>query len=80
MYYKLNSITDSISSIGERPTSAQADSSIMIDNRTNSSSMYIIIALIIGAIVSTYISSSGRKKQREFKKWNLENRDKLRKQ
>ena len=77
MYYKLDSTTDSISAIGERPASVHPDSVKAFVNNSYSVSAPIIIALIIGAVLSVAFSSLGKKKEIEFKKWNLENREKL---
>ncbi len=77
MYYKLDSTIDSISAIGERPASVHPDSVKAFVNNSYSVSAPIIIALIIGAVLSVAFSSLGKKKEIEFKKWNLENREKL---
>lgn len=77
MYYKLDSTSDSISAIGERPASIDPDSVKVFENKSFSISAPIIIALIIGAVLSVAFSSMNKKKEIEFKKWNLENREKL---
>ncbi len=77
MYYDLDSSTDSISAIGERPAKVNPDSvKVFIDNSFPISG-YIIIAVIVGAVFAVAFSSLGKKKEIEFKKWNLENREKL---
>jgi hypothetical protein len=77
MYNKLDSTTDSISAIGERPVSIHPDSVKVFVNNSYSVSVYIIIAVIVGAVFSVVFSSLSKKKEIEFKKWNLENREKL---
>ncbi len=77
MYYKLDSTTDSISSIGERPPSVHPDSVKLFVNKSYSVSGYIIIAVIIGAVIFVAFSSLSKKKEIEFKKWNLDKREKL---
>ncbi len=76
MYYNLDSSTDSITAIGEIPA-VHPDSVNVFVNNSYSVSAPIIIALIIGAALSLAFSSFGKKKEIEFKKWNLENREKL---
>jgi hypothetical protein len=77
MYYKLDSTTDSISAIGERPASVHPDSiKIFVDNSFPIYG-YIYIALIVGAVFSVAFSSLGKKKEIDFKRWNLENREKF---
>jgi len=77
MYYNIDSSTDSISAIGERPAAVNPDSAKVFVDRSFPTAGYIIIALIVGAIFAVAFSSSGKKKEIEFKKWNLENREKL---
>jgi len=77
MYYKLDSTTDSITAIGESAASVHPDSVKAFVNNSYSVSAPIIIALIVGAVLSAAFLSLGKKKEIEFKKWNLENREKL---
>lgn len=75
MYYKLDSTTDSISAFGERPNLVNPNNFKVSINK--SYLIYIIIALIIGSVFSTVVLSLAKKKEMEFKKWNLKNRKKI---
>ena len=78
MYYKVDSKTGTITPIGERSDSTQPDSTKVNSNTSFSFSAPIIIALIIGTVLSVAFSSLEKKKEIEFRKWNLKNREKLR--
>ena len=78
MYYKLDSTSDSILAIGERSVPIDPDSVKVFENNSYSISAYIIIAVIVGAVFSVAFLSLNKKNEIEFKKWNLENREKLR--
>ncbi|MFV1883609.1 MAG: hypothetical protein ACMZ7B_03895 [Balneola sp.] len=77
MYYKVDSTTVYSSTHGERPLPVHPDSAQVFVNKSFPFSAPIIIALIIGAVLSVAFSSLNKKKEIEFKKWNLENREKL---
>jgi hypothetical protein len=77
MYYNLDSSTDSISAIGERPATVNPNSVKVFVDKSFPIAGYIIIAIIVGAVFAVAFSSLGKKKEIEFKKWNLENREKL---
>lgn len=78
MYYKLDSSSDSILAIGERSATVKPDSVTIYTDNSFPISGYIIIAIIFGAISTVAIASNRKKKEIEFKKWNLKNRENLR--
>jgi len=77
MYYKLDSTTDSITEIGERPRSVPPDSVKVFVDKSFPISGYIIIPLIVGLILSAFFMSIGRRKEINFKRWNIKNRENL---
>ena len=76
MYYKLDSKTNSYTPIGERPASVHPDSTKVFIDKSFPVSGYIFIALIVKAIFIAAFASLEKKKQIQFKKWILENREK----
>lgn len=78
IYYKLDSLTDSIYAVGEKPVYVNQDSVKVFVEKSFSISSYILVALIFGTVLTVIFTSLGKKKEIDFKKWNLENREKLR--
>lgn len=78
LYYKLDSRTDSITSYGQRSQPVHPDSVMVLTDKAFPISGYILIPLIIGLVLTSVFRSIQKKKEIEFKKWNLENREKLR--